>query len=113
MAVVAPLAVLMGNDVERVAVDGVDLHITTSERPQTATLERAWLDAPTVRPGSTVPLKVLLRTYRGEEVVRTVPIEIPANAQRVAVGARVRWRQARPDGTARHPDRAAAERSTR
>ncbi len=28
----------------------------------------------------TVTLKVLLRTYRGEEVVRTMPIEIPANA---------------------------------
>jgi hypothetical protein len=27
-----------------------------------------------------VPLKVLLRTYRGEEIVRTVPIDIPANA---------------------------------
>jgi hypothetical protein len=27
-----------------------------------------------------VPLKVLLRTYRGDDEVRTVPIEIPANA---------------------------------
>jgi hypothetical protein len=27
-----------------------------------------------------VPLKVLLRTYRGDEIVRTVPIDIPANA---------------------------------
>ena len=27
-----------------------------------------------------MPLKVLFRTYRGDEVVRTVPIEIPANA---------------------------------
>jgi hypothetical protein len=27
-----------------------------------------------------VPLKVLLRTFRGEDVLQTVPIEIPANA---------------------------------
>ena len=27
-----------------------------------------------------MPLKVLMRTYRGEEVVRTLPIQIPANA---------------------------------
>jgi hypothetical protein len=27
-----------------------------------------------------VPLKVMFRTYRGEEVVRTLPIAIPANA---------------------------------
>jgi hypothetical protein len=77
--VVAPLALLLGNDVEPVEIDGVDLQITTSERPQTATLERIWLDAVKIRPGTTVPLKLLMRTYRGDEVIRTVPIEIPAN----------------------------------
>ncbi len=80
MAVAAPLAVLMGNDVERAAFDGVELRVATSERPRSSTIERAWVDAPIVRPGSTVTLKVLLRTYRGDEVVRTMPIEIPANA---------------------------------
>ena len=59
---------------------GVDLAITTSEQPRTATLERVWLDAVKVKPGTTVPLKLLLRTYRGEEITRTVPIDIPANA---------------------------------
>jgi hypothetical protein len=78
--VVAPLTFLLGNDVEPVEVDRVDLHITTSERPQTATLERVWLDAVKIRPGTTVPLKLLMRTYRGEELTRTVPIDIPANA---------------------------------
>ena len=45
-----------------------------------------WLDGVRARAGRTVPLKVLMRTYRGEEVVRTVPLEIPANATRLAVG---------------------------
>jgi len=78
--VVAPLTFLLGNDVAPVDLDGVDLTITTSERPRTATLERVWVDAVKVRPGTTVPLKVLIRTYRGDEVTRTVPIDIPANA---------------------------------
>jgi len=39
-----------------------------------------WLDDPRPRAGRSVPLKVLFRTYRGEEVVRTLPIEIPSNA---------------------------------
>ncbi len=78
--VVAPLSVLLGNDLEPVQLDGVDLHIVTSEHPQTATLERVWIDAVKVRPGTTVPLKLLLRTYRGEEITRTVPIDIPASA---------------------------------
>ncbi len=76
----APLTFLLGNDIEPVQLDGVDLSITTSEQPRTATLERVWLDAVKVKPGTTVPLKLLLRTYRGDEMTRTVPIDIPANA---------------------------------
>jgi hypothetical protein len=79
--VVAPLTFLLGNDIEPVQLDGVDLSITTSEQPRTATLERVWLDAVKVKPGSTVPVKLLLRTYRGDEITRTVPIDIPANAR--------------------------------
>jgi hypothetical protein len=78
--VVAPIVALMGNDYEKVDLEGVDLTITSSERPKTATLERVWLDDPRPRAGRSVPLKVLLRTYRGEEVLRTLPIDIPGNA---------------------------------
>ena len=78
--VVAPIVALVGNDYEKVELQSVDLTITSIEEPKTATLERAWIDDPRPRAGRTVPLKVLLRTYRGEEVVRTLPIEIPANA---------------------------------
>jgi hypothetical protein len=76
--VVAPLTFLLGNAIEPVQLERVDLAITTSEQPRTATLERVWLDAVKVKPGATVPLKLLLRTYRGDEL--TVPIDIPANA---------------------------------
>ena len=39
-----------------------------------------WLDDPRPRAGRTVPLKVAVRTFRGEEIVRTLPVDIPANA---------------------------------
>jgi hypothetical protein len=78
--VVAPITALMGNDYEKVAVEGVNVTFSTTEEPKTALLERVWLDDPRPRAGRTVPLKVLFRTYRGEEVVRTLPIEIPANS---------------------------------
>ena len=77
--VVAPITYLMGNDYEKVDVEGVDITFATTEEPKTATLERVWLDDPRPRAGRSVPLKVLLRTYRGDEVVRTLPIDIPAN----------------------------------
>ena len=41
-----------------------------------------WLDDIRPRAGRTVPLKVLTRSYRGEEKISTLPIEIPANAPR-------------------------------
>jgi len=78
--VVAPVTYLMGNDYEKVDVESVDVTVGASEEPKTATLERAWVDDPRPRPGRSVPLKVLLRTYRGDQEIRTVPIDIPANA---------------------------------
>jgi len=78
--VVSPIVALIGNDYEKVDLEGLDLTITSTEEPRTAILERVWLDDPRPRAGRSVPLKLLLRTYRGDEVLRTLPIEIPANA---------------------------------
>ena len=78
--IVGPITALMGNDYEKVDLEGVNVTFGSTEEPKTAMLERVWLDDPRPRAGRTVPLKVLFRTYRGEEVVRTLPIEIPSNA---------------------------------
>jgi hypothetical protein len=78
--VVAPVTALMGNDYEKVDVEGVEATISTTEEPRTATLERVWVDDSRPRAGRSVPLKVLLRTYRGEEMLRTVMIAIPPKA---------------------------------
>lgn len=77
---VAPITYLVSNDYEKVDVDSIDISISTAEQPKTATLERVWVDDPRPRPGKSVPVKVMLRTYRGDEVVKTVPIDIPSNA---------------------------------
>ena len=79
-AVAGPLSMLLTNDVETITVDGLDVTVTTTEKPLSATIERVWLDEVRPRPGRTIPLKVLTRSYRGDETISTVPIEIPANA---------------------------------
>jgi len=79
-SIMAPLTFLLDNDFEPIQIEAVDLTIQSTEQPRTATIERVWLDGVRARAGRTVPLKVLMRTYRGEEVVHTVPLEIPANA---------------------------------
>ncbi|MEW5980838.1 MAG: SpoIVB peptidase S55 domain-containing protein [Acidobacteriota bacterium] len=78
--VAVPVAGLMTNDIEPVRVERVDLDVATLERPNVATIRRAWLDSTDVRPGRPVPLKVHLRTWRGEDMLQTVPIDIPTGA---------------------------------
>jgi hypothetical protein len=79
-SIMAPLTFLLDNDFEPIQIEAVDLTIQSTEQPRTATIERVWLDGARPRAGRTVPLKVLMRTYRGDEVIQTVPLEIPANA---------------------------------
>ena len=80
-AVAGPLTMLLANDVEPITLDGLDIKVTTSETPRSATIERVWLDEVRPRPGKTIPLKVMTRSYRGEEKISTVPIQIPASAK--------------------------------
>jgi hypothetical protein len=78
-AVAGPLSMLLANDIEPVSLEGLDISITSAETPRSATIERVWLDDVRPRAGKTIPLKVLTRSYRGEEKISAVPIEIPAN----------------------------------
>jgi hypothetical protein len=75
----APLSYLMTNDFEPVDIRSMEVSIEATETPETARLARAWLDTDRVAPGGTVPLKLLLRSYRGEEILETVDVEVPAN----------------------------------
>ncbi|MBI2829392.1 MAG: hypothetical protein HYX77_09015 [Acidobacteria bacterium] len=78
--VVAPINFLLRNAFEDVELERLDLEIDASEQPRSATLERVWIDGNRPKPGATVDLKMLLRTYRGEEITRTLPVTIPASA---------------------------------
>jgi hypothetical protein len=97
--VAGPLTFLLKNEFEPVEIDALEITIASTEEPRTATIERVWLDTIDVRPGRTVPLKILMRSYRGDEVLRSVPIEVPGNVSGsltvlVADGTRLaQWEQ--------------------
>ena len=79
--VAAPVAYVLNNDFERVSVEKIDVEVSSFETIQSATLQRAWLErSGPVRAGSTVPLKLLLRNYRGETHVETIPVAVPRSA---------------------------------
>ena len=80
-SVVAPINVLLRNAFEDVQLEGVNLEIEASEQPRSASIERVWIDGTRAKAGSPVDLRILLRTYRGEEVTRSLPVDIPANVR--------------------------------
>jgi hypothetical protein len=81
-AVAGPLTMMLGNNISDVKIERLDVTVTATETPKIRSIERVWLDDIRPRAGRTVNLKVLTRSYRGDEHIDTVPLEIPANAPR-------------------------------
>jgi hypothetical protein len=79
--IVGPLNLLMRNAFEDVELEGLKLDIEASEQSRSATLERVWIDGTRPKAGASVDVKMLLRTYRGDEFTRSLPVQIPANAR--------------------------------
>ena len=80
-ALAGPLALLVGNDFEAVALEKLDVVVDAVETRETATLVRAWVDGPLpLRPGTVAPVKLQLRTRRGDVVTETLPVPVPASA---------------------------------
>jgi hypothetical protein len=98
--IVGPINFVLRNAFEDVSLEAVTLEVDATEQPRSATLERAWIDGVRPRAGATVDLKVLLRTYRGDQVTTSVPVQIPPNARgsvsiMVSDGARLTQWEAR------------------
>ena len=71
-AVAGPLSVLLTNDIEPIKLEGLDVQIVSSEAPRSISIERVWLDDIRPRAGRTLPLKILTRSYRGDETISTL-----------------------------------------
>jgi hypothetical protein len=78
--VAGPLTLLMRNAATPVEVQKLALTIDATEQSRTARVERVWLDTDRPRAGRSVNVKVLLRTNTGEDLLKTIPIDIPAHA---------------------------------
>lgn len=78
--VAGPLTLLMRNADTPVEVEKLSLTIDATEQSRTARVERVWLDTDRPRAGRPVNVKVLLRTNTGDDLLKTIPIDIPAHA---------------------------------
>jgi hypothetical protein len=79
--IAGPLTALINNGFETVAVDSIDMSVTAHDDVRLAQLDRVWIDEPRPRAGRTVPVRMTARTRRGEEIERTVMIDLPDNAR--------------------------------
>lgn len=79
--VAGPLTLLLRNDRQPVQIEAVDLTIQSFEEPRFETVERVWLGTREPRPGQTVKVNVLTRSYRGEERTHTLAMPIPVTAR--------------------------------
>ena len=77
--VAGPLTALLKNSGEHVEVEKIVLTIDATEQARSARIDRVWLDTTRPRAGQDAVVNVALRTVRGQEVIRQVPIQIPAN----------------------------------
>jgi hypothetical protein len=77
--VAGPLTALLKNSGEPVDVEKIALTIDASEHQRSARLERVWLDTTRPRAGQHAVVHIAVRSSRGEEIVRQLPIDIPAN----------------------------------
>ena len=78
--IAGPLTALLKNSAEAVNVDKIELVIDASEQQRSARIERVWLDTTRPRAGRDAIVYVAMRDARGREVVKQVPIQVPANA---------------------------------
>ena len=75
-----PVGQAIANDYRQVAPERVDLHLRVSERQESATIERVWLDTVKPRAGAMHNLNVMLRDFRGGTETISLPVRMPASA---------------------------------
>jgi hypothetical protein len=66
------------NNVKTPEVESVNVTVDLVPERRVAIIENAWLGNAEVRAGDDVPVKVLLRPYRGEAIIRDFSVHIPA-----------------------------------
>ncbi len=67
------------NPYDKPRIDGVKLDINLIAERRSARLESARTDVTEARPGDEIVIEAVLRPYRGDRVVKTIPVRIPTS----------------------------------
>lgn len=70
---------IFSNRFEKPDISSVDLDVELIPEMRSAMIENVWSAASEVHPGDDVPVKIALRPYRGERIIKDAVVKIPAN----------------------------------
>jgi hypothetical protein len=70
------------NPYETPKIEGVELNFDLIPDRRSARLESARTDVTEARPGDEITIEALLRPYRGESILRQIPVKIPTSTPR-------------------------------
>jgi SpoIVB peptidase S55 len=70
------------NPYEAPTIRGVNLEFDLERERRTAVLENARTDVTEARPGDEITIEAVLRPYRGERIVRRIPVRVPTSVPR-------------------------------
>jgi len=73
------------NPYERPKIEGVELNFELVPDRRSARLETARTDVTEARPGDEITIEALLRPYRGESILRQIPVKIPTSTPKGAL----------------------------
>src|SRR5215469_11046159 len=73
---------IYSNPYELPQIERIDLHVKALTERRSAEIDGAWIERSIVHPGETLTVKVLLRPYRGEPFIQSLPVTIPAQTAR-------------------------------
>src|SRR5262245_16582373 len=99
------------NPYEAPTIRGVNLEFNLERERRSAVLENARTDVTEARPGDEITIEAVLRPYRGERIVRRIPVRVPTSVPRGTLRILVsdgetldRTRRGNPAGAARKLD---------
>jgi hypothetical protein len=96
------------NPFEAPTVDGVTLDFDLERDRHSAVLENARTDVTEARPGDEITIEAVLRPYRGERIVRRIPVRLPTSVSKGTL--RILVSDAETLDRARHLNAAASRR---
>jgi hypothetical protein len=71
---------IFDNPFEAPKINGVSLEFNLEKDRRSAVLESARTDVTEARPGDEITIEAVLRPYRGERIVRQIPVRVPTSA---------------------------------